>query len=656
MAIVENDDSPILVFFFRALAVITVGLGCNYIIWRWFYSLNLNRWWIAIPLVIAETYSLIDVALFGLTMWRSRQRKSPPPARPGLSVDIFITTYNESVDLVRGTAIASRAITYPHKTWILDDGARAEMRELASEVDVGYITRSEAWKDRPRHAKAGNLNNALMITEGEFLLVLDSDQVPKPEILDHVLGYFDDERVAFVQTPQVFENVTSGDPLGSQAPLFYGPIQQGKDGWNAAFFCGSNAVLRREALMQLGVVYYVKDLERAVTKAIRGADRLIAKARHADGANNPAVHMALDEIAAAVKKARIAIANGDPIALVTYDIQQHLASVGSEMVAADLQLLSEDIDAIKAMADEQDENLHEFIDVKKTVAALSHRELSPLGAIESIRTLLQSLDVDRSGEAQPIMPMATISVTEDMATAMRLHSMGWHSVYHHETLVLGLAPEDLGSMLTQRLRWAQGTMQVMFKENPLLKSGLTFAQRLMYFATMWSYLSGFAAIAFIAAPVVFLCFGILPVRSTALVYFLHFLPFMIANQLLFFVASRGKSTWRGQQYSLALFPIWIKATTTAAISVIFRRGLNFAVTPKNRQEGAHPWHLISIQIASAGLLIFSTIVGIVRIVLGVGEPIGTSINIAWVILNLANFSVLIQAVLYQGYKLKENAH
>jgi cellulose synthase (UDP-forming) len=210
-------------------------------------------------------------------------------------------------------------------------------------------------------------------------------------------------------------------------------------------------------------------------------------------------------------------------------------------------------------------------------------------------------------------------------------------------------------MLTQRLRWAQGTMQVMFKENPLLQPGLTLAQRLMYFATMWSYLSGFAALAFIAAPIVFLCLGILPVRSTALVYFLHFLPFMVANQLLFFVASRGKTTWRGQQYSLALFPVWIKATTTAAVSVIFRRGLNFAVTPKDRQEGAHPWNLVSIQITSAGLLLFSSIVGIVRIVLGVGEPIGTSINIAWVILNLANFSVLVQAVLYQGYNPKEKA-
>ena len=653
MALKQSGDSPIRVFFFRALIVITVGLGCNYIVWRWFFSLNLNRWWIAIPLVIAETYSLVDVGLFGLTMWRSQQRMPPPPARPGLTVDVFITTYNESVDLVRGTAIASRAITYPHKTWILDDGARAEMRELATEVDVGYITRSKEWKDRPRHAKAGNLNNALMITEGEFLLVLDSDQVPKPEILHHVLGYFDDEKIAFVQTPQVFENVSSGDPLGSQAPLFYGPIQQGKDGWNAAFFCGSNAVLRREALMQLGVVHYVKDLERAVRKAIRGADRLIAKARRTDDSKNPEVQTALDEIAAAVKKAGAAIDNGDPIASLTYELQQHLTSVGREMVAADLQLLSDDMDAINAMAKEKDESMHDFIDVKKTVAALAHRDLSPLGAIESIRSLLHSLDVDRSGEAQPIMPLATISVTEDMATAMRLHGMGWHSVYHHETLVLGLAPEDLGSMLTQRLRWAQGTMQVMFKENPLLKSGLTIAQRLMYFATMWSYLSGFAALSFIAAPVVFLCFGILPVKSTALVYFLHFLPFMLANQLLFFVASRGKTTWRGQQYSLALYPIWIKATTTAAISVIFRRGLNFAVTPKDRQEGARPWHLISIQITSAGLLIFSSIVGIIRILLGVGEPVGTSINIAWVILNLANFSVLIQAVLYQGYKPKE---
>ena len=112
-----------------------------------------------------------------------------------------------------------------------------------------------------------------------------------------------------------------------------------------------------------------------------------------------------------------------------------------------------------------------------------------------------------------MMPMATMSVTEDMATCMRLHGMGWKSVYHHEVLAHGLAPDDLGTMLQQRLRWAQGTLQVMLKENPLVQRGLSIPQRLMYFSTMWSYLSGFAAVVYLAAPFLYLVFGVLPVKA-----------------------------------------------------------------------------------------------------------------------------------------------
>jgi cellulose synthase (UDP-forming) len=108
---------------------------------------------------------------------------------------------------------------------------------VAGPVGVGYLTRTADWTDRPRHAKAGNLNNALFLTEGELMLILDADQMPDPGILERTLGYFTDPKVALVQTPQWFSNVSDADPLGSQAPLFYGPTQQGKDGWNAAFFC-----------------------------------------------------------------------------------------------------------------------------------------------------------------------------------------------------------------------------------------------------------------------------------------------------------------------------------------------------------------------------------------------------------------------------------
>src|SRR5204863_3945842 len=107
------------------------------------------------------------------------------------------------------------------------------------------------------HAKAGNLINALWQQSGDdFLLILDADQVPLPHFLEDMMGYFADPEVALVQTPQYFTNVPENDPYCSRADLFYGPIQQGKDGWNAAFFCGSNTIIRREALMHLGMVNF----------------------------------------------------------------------------------------------------------------------------------------------------------------------------------------------------------------------------------------------------------------------------------------------------------------------------------------------------------------------------------------------------------------
>lgn len=111
----------------RAIVLVTAVLGINYIAWRWLFSINWDAWWIAIPLILAETYSLIDSLLFGFTVWRLKKR-TPPEAPEGLTVDVFITTYNEPLDLVLTTARAAKAIRYPHRTWILDDGNRAEVR------------------------------------------------------------------------------------------------------------------------------------------------------------------------------------------------------------------------------------------------------------------------------------------------------------------------------------------------------------------------------------------------------------------------------------------------------------------------------------------------------------------------------------------------
>lgn len=638
----------------RVIVTITLVLGVNYIVWRWLESVNWSAWWIAVPLVVAETYSMIDVALFGMTMWRAKRRDDPPAPADGITVDVFITTYNEPVELVMRTAEAARDITYPHRTWVLDDGSRPDLAAAAHAAGVGYIERSDDWTDRPRHAKAGNLNNALFATEGEFLLILDADQIPAPEILDRTLGYFEDPGVALVQTPQFFTNVTGADPLGSQAPLFYGPIQQGKDGWNAAFFCGSNAVLRRDALMQLGLVGYVRETERSVREALHASRRLLDRAqRTAPDATHAAV---LHEVQESAARALGALDAGEPLSDVTYGFQREVDAISARVVARDVASIQEDLAAIAALPIARDDEIGAVVVDEPALARLADREWSPLGAIESVQALVRAVDVDRSSEAQAVMPVATLSVTEDMATAMRLHALGWKTVYHHESLAHGLAPEDLGTMMTQRLRWAQGTMQVMLKENPLGVRGLKVGQKLMYFATMWSYLSGFAALVYLAAPIIFLCFGVLPVTAWTVDFFARFIPFFLASQVLFVVAARGVRTWRGQQYALALFPVWIKAVWTAAANVWFGRPLGFAVTPKVRPDGSpSQWRLVWPQLLAMVLLVVAAVVGIVRASLGLSWWVGTAVNLVWVVYDLVVLSVVVQALRYRGFTGPEAA-
>lgn len=643
----------------RIVIVCTLAVGINYVAWRWLFSLNFDAWWIAIPLVLAETYSLIDVCFFGMTMWRSRTRPLPPPPADDATVDVLITSYNEPIEMVMDTALAAKAIRHPHNTWVLDDGARPEMRAAMEAAGIGYITRGAEWDDQPRHAKAGNVNNALMQTSGEYLLILDADQIPRPQILDHTLGYFDDDLVALVQTPQVFTNVPLNDPLGSQAPLFYGPIQQGKDGWNAAFFCGSNAILRREALMQLGIIGYVQELDGSIRATLRMAARIVRRARAHEAAGQSVVQEALSTVSDAIAHAQVRLKRGDHFAEITYELQRQVDAAASFVVAGDIAGLQSDLLEIRQLAaagsGEGVSSAEHFLDIESTLAALDTRELSPLNALETVHAVLRAIDIDRPGEAQPVMPLATISVTEDIATSMRLHGMGWKSVYHHEVLADGLAPEDVGTMLTQRLRWAQGTMQVLLRENPLMQSRLTWPQRLMYFATMWSYFSGFAAIVYFAAPIVFLLFGILPVSTNAFDFLIRFLPFMVANQLLFLVAARGIPTWRGQQYSLALFPVWIEACRTAFNNVVLRIPLGFAVTPKTRPVSTGPqWHLIKPQIVVAMMLIVAILVGCVRLFVSGAEPIGTAVNIFWAVYDLVVLGILITAARYTGHNPEES--
>jgi cellulose synthase/poly-beta-1,6-N-acetylglucosamine synthase-like glycosyltransferase len=235
----------------RSLAIVALLWGLGYLTWRIGWSGEGTSAVAFTMLLVTEIYGIWALATLTWFSW-SRRPASRPPATPGRSVDVYVCTYDEPVEVVAATLAGCRALTYPHTTYLLDDGRRAEMEELAGLAGARYLTRQEN-----THAKAGNINAALPRTEGELVLMLDADHVPMPDALDAMVGYFDEERLALVQSPHDFFNHDSVQHYvvgRHEQSLFYRVVCPGKDRHGAAYWCGSSALMRRQALLDIGGV------------------------------------------------------------------------------------------------------------------------------------------------------------------------------------------------------------------------------------------------------------------------------------------------------------------------------------------------------------------------------------------------------------------
>jgi cellulose synthase/poly-beta-1,6-N-acetylglucosamine synthase-like glycosyltransferase len=250
----------------RALAVAALAVSVAYLVWRAAFTLNPSAWWLSVPLLLLEIHAVAGLALFAFSLWDLDSLPPAPPCReaPG-RIAVLIPTYNEPVDVLLPTVAAAVALEPAHETWVLDDGNRPAVRRLASQLGVRYLARSDR-----AGAKAGNVNHALSVVAADFVAILDADHVASRDFLVNTLGYFTDPEVAFVQTPQDFYNTDSfehehrrrwwrrGGDAGRQAfseqALFYRVLQPGKNRWKAAFWCGTGAVIRVEALRQVGGV------------------------------------------------------------------------------------------------------------------------------------------------------------------------------------------------------------------------------------------------------------------------------------------------------------------------------------------------------------------------------------------------------------------
>lgn len=252
----------------RAVTLVLISLSLlaslRYFWWRLTHSLGVGSGieiTLGFGLFAAECYALL-ILLIGYVQsaWPLNRRIAPLPPDPSQwpSVDVFIPTYNEPLAIVKPTVFAAQNLDWPAdklRVYLLDDSSRETMREFAEATGTGYITRANG-----HHAKAGNLNHALRHTHGEFIAIFDCDHMPVRSFLQVSMGWLlADPDCALVQTPHHFftpdpmeRNLETFRRVPNESRLFHGLIQDGSDLWNATFFCGSCAVLRRGPLEAIG--------------------------------------------------------------------------------------------------------------------------------------------------------------------------------------------------------------------------------------------------------------------------------------------------------------------------------------------------------------------------------------------------------------------
>ena len=390
----DTHSSERLHLFLIALSILTT---LRYLYYRTQNTMNLDNWlngFFCLLLYVAELYAIGTLLLAYFQTLKVRDRMpvdlAAIPQDEWRSVDIYIPTYNEDVEIVRKTVLAALATDYPadrKRVYVLDDGRKLpERREVLQQMcdDLGCTLLT---RDNNDHAKAGNINTALTRTTGDLVMILDCDHIPVRHFLQHTVGFFQNPKVALVQTPHWFYNpdpfernlLTGGQiPVGNE--LFYKVLQKGNDFWNAAFFCGSAAVIRRDYLVEIGGI-------------------------------------------------------------------------------------------------------------------------------------------------------ATETVTEDCHTSLRLHSLGYETVYYDKIMVAGLAPEKFSAYVGQQVRWARGMAQILRLENPLFnrKLKLSLAQRLCYFSATSHFFFGFPRLMYVIAPVLYLLLGINSVRGLGFETLCYALPHILLS-------------------------------------------------------------------------------------------------------------------------------
>lgn len=568
----------------QCLAVMNLVFGAWYIQWRWTSSLNFDALWFSLPLVAAETCAYFGLILFTFNLWRCKDvEKQSPPAS---AFDIY------------------------RKDSLLED------RPIS--VDVFF----PSYDEDPELVE---------------LSLIDAKKIEYPYDIDLKIHLLDDgnrpSMKALAEKHDVFY-LSREDNVGFKAGNLRNALE--KTHGDIVVICDADT--RPFPSILENTLGYFKDPDVAWVQTpqwfydIPDGRSITDVAQHHLGSVGRYLGTGLEALFGPIKIGQDPFCN-DPKFF--YDVIQRRRNWANASFCCGAGSLHRREAVMEAAL-----RSYSF-QIEKDEKNRTENVISLTG--ESAVDQNLSNIMKRQALSETEFTPYKFHVSEDIYTSIVLHSdqaRNWKSVFHPDIESKMLSPQDLQTWAVQRFKYAGGTLDIFFHDNPLFRKGMSFKQKIMYSATFWSYFGGIWNLIFLLAPVVYLFTAIAPVNSYTMDFFIHIFPFLLFNELAFLVGTWGISTFKGKMSFLSFFSINLKAIK----AVVMGEKIKFPTTPKHRQKGRFinivQFHLVLL-FATVSSLIFS---GVSYFVLG--NPLhhelsGIITNIFWCATNVCALSMMI---------------
>lgn len=588
---------------FQSLGILTITFGCAYIYWRWRYSLNPASIGFSVTLVIAETLSFLSTILIILNFWENKDpEKTAPvhllseieelegrPDRP-IKIDVFIATYNEQVELVRLSIQDAKKMTYPFPD--------AKIRIYV--LDDGRRDGRDSSKE----------NMKLVCKEEEVgYLIREHNEGYKAGNLKNALEHTDGDIFVILDADT--------RPFSHFLVNTTGYFRNKKVAWVQTpqwFYDTTEPEKISEVLNnKFGLK---KNTTSKLSKSIQKINNLLFGRWLMNEdifGNDP--RLFYDVILRKRNFWNAAFCCGAG-SIHRREAIMHLAVRDFSQKLKDLELKLKDVQA----------NNYVIRQSKRQMIIREH-----------------------------LIPFK-FHASEDIYTSIMLHAdkkKKWQSIQHAGVECKMLSTQDLDSWIKQHQRYAEGSLDIALKDNPLFIPGLSMGQRIMYFSTILSYFAPLWILVFLLSPVYFFYTLTLPVQAYSFEFFKYFLPFQVLNTLTVTVGCWGVDTKRGDQYYISSF--WFMLVSL--FSVMRGKKVKFNVTPKDRgnndlnRQHILP-HLVIIALTILGIMYNAILLFFDRH----PSPSGFAANSFWCFFNIISLSIMIRAAYWRpiSEEYKEN--